>query len=179
MRSLLLIFALTLAGLTASIAPSRAEPVIVTVTGEVGKTNRGAFEPFGDALFDANGLEFERAYGFTRSELKALPQSRLTVRYDNWPREVTLSGPLLKDVLAAVEAGGDTVLVRAVDGYAPEFSRADIEAGQFVLALEADGTALATGGRGPAWLVFPPSAGEGEAASDDGLTWAVFHIEVQ
>lgn len=177
MRKLQIFVLFILASLAAVTVGVRAEPVILTVTGEIGKTNRGPFDAFHDILFDSLGIEFTGAYAFTRADLLALPQAKLTVRYDNWPAEVSVTGPLLKDVLATVEARGDTILVRALDGYAPEFQRSDVEAGEYVLALEADGAPLALGGRGPVWLVFPPA--EGGAESDDGLTWAAFHIEVQ
>jgi hypothetical protein len=180
MRSLTLLFALVL-----SLAPlqavtkASAEPAILTVTGGIGKTNRGPFDAFGDALFAKLEVQFERAYALTYADLKALPQVALTVKYDNWPSEVEVSGPLLSDVLDLTGAEGATVIVRAVDGYAPEFDREDIDGGQFVLAIDWAGKPLSVGGRGPVWLVFPPDSMEDQPETDDGLTWAAFHVEVR
>lgn len=162
------------------VAPAaHADQPILTVTGDIGKSNRGAFDPFADALFGKFELTFDKAYVLTYDDLKALPQTTLSVRYANWPAEVDASGPLLKDVLALIEARGDTVIVRAVDGYAPEFSRQDVDNGQFVLALDADGKPLAIGGRGPVWLVYPPGSIDDQPETDDGLTWAAFHVEIR
>jgi hypothetical protein len=158
--------------------PVRAEgPVAVTVTGAIDATNRGPFDPFADALFAALDLSFERAYAFTRAELAALPQHELTAQYPNWPGPVTVRGPMLADVLDSVGATGTQIAVRAMDGYAPSFTRAQIDG--FVLALSRDGTPLALGGRGPAWLVIPPERHPMQPVEDDSLlTWGVVHIAV-
>lgn len=160
-------------------SPVLADQPILTITGKIEKQNRGPFDPFSDALFQTLDVQFDSAYQFTYDELKALPQTSLSVRYENWPNEVSVSGPLLTDVLAVVEPSGETVTVRAIDGYAPEFSVSEIKAGQFVLALDAEGAPLSVGGRGPVWLVFPPDTLDGQPATDDHLTWAAFHIEVR
>src|SRR5690554_5113912 len=96
-------------------SPAVAEPALLTLTGEIGKQNRGPSDAFADALFDKLGITFESGYQFTYGELKALPQVTISVSYENWPGEVSVSGPLLKDVLAAADAKGESVTVRAVD----------------------------------------------------------------
>lgn len=150
---------------------------MVTVTGAIETTNRPAFDPFADALFQVLGVTFDRAYAFSRAELRTLPQQTLEVRYPNWPRSVTVAGPKLSNVLAAAGASGQEVLVQAVDGYAPSFALDDIAA--FVLAIDADGQPLAVGGRGPVWLVYPRASDPvDDGASDAGLVWAMFHIGV-
>lgn len=158
---------------------ARAEGAVVTVTGNVVETNRSAFDPFADALFNALQIKFDKAHAFSREDLRKLPQQSLRAKYPNWPAEVEVKGPSLKDVLAAAGADGDRVIVRAVDGYAPEFKMADVRAGAFVLALEAGGMPLSIGGRGPLWLVFPPKSYLDQPDDDGGLAWAVFHIEVR
>ena len=112
-------------------------------------------------------------------QLKKLPQHQIEIRYPKWPRAVSVSGPLLKDILQETGWKGETIIVRGVDGYAPEFSRSDVESGQFVMALEAEGRPLSIGGRGPVWLVFPPHSYIDQDDSDSGLAWAVFNIEVR
>ncbi|NQW10722.1 MAG: hypothetical protein HQ481_12680 [Alphaproteobacteria bacterium] len=157
----------------------QGEPVLLTVTGAIKTTNRGPFDPFRDSLFETLKETFKAAFAFDRAALLALPQATITTKYPNWPTKVTARGPLLKDVLAAVGADGNRVRVQALDGYAPEFTMADITAGTVVLALEADGQPLSIGGRGPLWLVFPPNSIAGQSTEDDsGLAWAVFHLAV-
>ena len=153
------------------------KPVILTLTGALGKSNRPPFDGFKDILFAHLGESFEKAYQFSREDLLALPQAEITVKYPNWPRSVTAKGPRLNDVLAEAEAGGTKVVVQAVDGYAPQFDRDKVAQGQFILALEVDGAPLAMGGHGPLWLVYPPASQDVE--DDAGLAWAVFHIALR
>jgi len=180
MRRIVLALAVATLVLFRAPGPTWADgPVVLTVTGQIASTNRGPFDPFSDALFGVVGEEFERAHAFTRAALDALPQETVTVGYPNWPAPVTVTGPTLASVLDAAGAEGSEVLVQAVDGYAPSFSIAEVRAGNFVLATSIGGAPLAIGGRGPAWLVFPPGSYEGQTAEDDsGLAWAVFHIKV-
>lgn len=156
------------------------EPTVVTLTGSIGATNRGAYDPFTDATFRVHGIEFAAAYAFTRAELRALPQQTVTVQYPDWPRPVAVSGPTLADILSKVEAAGQTVHVQALDGYAVSFDRDAVSGPEAVLALDANGDPLAIGGRGPAWLVYPPGSIEGHTDDGDaGLVWSVFHIRVE
>ena len=154
------------------------EPAILTITGEIDRTNRPPFDAFRDALFGALDEPFQKAYAFSRADLLALPQVELTVSYPTWPAPVIVTGPLLADVLATVGATGDTVLAQAVDGYSPSLKLSELGDAPVVLALEADGAPLPIGGRGPVWLVYPSDA-KGSAAEDDsGLPWALFHLKV-
>lgn len=157
-----------------------AGPDLVTVSGAVSKPDRPTFNAFRDAAFAVQGVDFEAAKAFDWDELTALPQASLTTSYANWPGPVTVQGPLLRDVLAAAGARGETVTVSAVDGYSATFPMAEVQARDMVLALEADGAPLALGGRGPAWLVFAPGSVKGYPGTDDaGLVWAVTHIAVK
>jgi len=165
--------------LVVTLSPAMSDGAVLTVTGAIERTNRAPSDPFTDVLFARLEVSFGKAYAFTREELASLPQAELSVVYPDWPGPVTVRGPLLSDVLKHVGARGQKLWVRAVDGYAPEFSLADIEAGRFVLAIEAGGTPLGIGGRGPVWLVFPPASYEGQPEDDGGLTWAAFHIAVE
>ena len=164
----------------ASAAADRGGAILL-VTGDITETNRPPFDPFNDALLNVLGEKFEKARSFTAAELRELPQTEITLRYPNWPRDVTLRGPLLADVLKKVGARGSVVGAQAIDGYAPEFDLSDIEGSPFVLALEADGQPLSIGGHGPIWLVFPPGAADGGASVEDdsNVPWAVFHLKVK
>lgn len=177
-----LVFALLLAvGCLSTLAEALAagaEPVILTVTGNVAHPNRGALDPFEDAVFAHLDAKFDKGFTFTLSDLQSLPQKTVTAKYEDWPREVTASGPLLADVLKAASAEGQRILVQAVDGYAPEFTAGDVARGKMILALEAEGKPLALGGRGPLWLIGPPDSFEGQQG-EDGLAFAVIRIDVQ
>jgi len=45
-------------------APRPEGPVVLTIVGDVGRTNRGPFDPFADKLMDVQGARFERAMAF-------------------------------------------------------------------------------------------------------------------
>ena len=142
------------------------DPVVLTVTGNVAKPNRGPLDPF------------EKGFTFTLSELKALPQRTVKVRYPDWPREVSATGPAISEVLKVASAEGKKILVQAIDGYAPEFTAEDVARDKMILALSADGKALGFGGRGPLWLLGPPDSFAGQEG-DGGLAWSVVRIDVQ
>lgn len=155
-----------------------ADGPVLTVSGQISKTNRGAVDSFSDVLFSKLDVQFDSAYEFSLDDLHALPQKTLKTAYPDWPGEVEVSGPTLGDVLSHVGATGKVVSVRAVDGYAPEFTLADINADTFILATRANGKTLGMGGRGPIWLVFAPGSYEDQSETDSGLTWAAIHLEV-
>jgi hypothetical protein len=178
LRHLFLALSVALAGLLAAPEVRAAEPVVVTVTGNIATPNRGAVDPFADPVFAHLEVKFDKGFTFTLGELKALPQRSVTVRYKEWPREVTASGPGLADVLKAAGASGKKILVQAVDGYAPEFTDADIARDKLILALEADGKPLPMGGRGPLWLLGPPDSFAGQE-DEEGFAYAVIRIDVQ
>lgn len=156
-----------------------AETVLVTVTGAIDRPNRDGRDDFADALFVVHDIAFDKARAFSRLDLAALGQHAATVTYDAWPRAVKVRGPRLADVLrAAGAATTGSVQVQALDGYSYTFPMEMVErTPDMILAIEADGRPLAIGGRGPAWLVFPPGLLPGQD-KDDGLVWAVFHLRV-
>ena len=155
-----------------------AEPVVLTVTGNVEKPNRGPLDPFDDVVFAHLEVEFDKGFTFTLSDLKSLPQRTVKVRYAEWPREVEASGPAISDVLKAASAEGKKILVQAIDGYAPEFTGEDIARDKMILALTADGKALGFGGRGPLWLLGPVDSFAGQDG-EGGFAFAVVRIDVQ
>lgn len=155
-----------------------AEPVVLTVTGNVEKPNRGPLDAFEDAVFSHLDVKFDKGFTFTLSDLKALPQKTVKVRYPDWPREIEASGPSVVDVLKAASAEGKKILVQANDGYAPEFAGEDISKDKMILALSADGKALGLGGRGPLWLLGPTGSFTGQQG-EEGFAFAVVRIDVQ
>lgn len=174
-------FAIILAAAPDAGAQDAGDPVIVTVTGAIDNTNRGRFNAETDVFFNFHDLDFENAHAFTRSDLAALGMHEITLAYEEeWTGERTFRGPAVADVLAAAGATGDTVTLRALDGYGLELDRAMLEGGNFILALESDGEALGIGGFGPSWLVYPREDWTHETiAANSGLIWSVFHIDVE
>lgn len=178
MRKVFLAVVAMLAAAVATPVVQAAEPVVLTVTGNVAAPNRGAMDPFEDPVFAHLEAKFEKGFTFTLAELKALPQRSVTVRYKDWPRDVTATGPGIAAVLKAAQAEGKKVLVQAVDGYAPEFTAEDIAKDRMILALEADGKPLALGSRGPLWLLGPTDSFTGQEG-EEGFAFAVIRIDVQ
>src|SRR5688572_30222071 len=109
------------AGTALAAAPAASrQPTLLTVSGAVGKTNRGAFDPVIDQMMGKHGIKFDKAFAFDAAALAKLPAVTIkpTLEYD--AKEHTLRGPLLTSVLAAagVAAGSAVQLgLRAVDGY--------------------------------------------------------------
>jgi hypothetical protein len=96
-------------------------PALLTITGDIKRSNRGPLDPVRDQLMFKQKLAFTRAFALDFAAIAALPVQtiRPTLEYDGKPH--TLRGPLLLDVLALASARpGDNskLLLRAVDGYA-------------------------------------------------------------
>jgi hypothetical protein len=160
-------------------AGSADNAIILTVTGEIGATNRGPLDEFQDVFLGHKGVKFDKAFEFSRASLNALGEQEVQIKRANWPALVTLRGPRLKDVLAAVKAQGNTVVLTALDGYESKFPVSGLRSDKVLLATEADGKPLSIGGHGPVWLVFPEGAVPGDDTSGDaGLAWSIYHIAV-
>lgn len=154
-------------------------PVILTVSGEIGNSNRGPVDPFSDRFAAFHDLKFDRAYAFDREALRALGRHEVTLKRPDWPAAHRFSGPLLADVLDAAGAQGARVHALALDGYAADLDRAEIARQGALLALDMDGRPLGIGDLGPAWIVLPPDPATGALSEDDAAwVWGVWHIRV-
>lgn len=161
-----------------------AGPTLLTVTGAIGRGNRGPLDPVPDQMMKKQGLTFDRAYIFDHAALTALPATtiRPTVEYDG--RSHTLRGPLLTEVLrTAGVQDASRVVLRAIDGYAAEMPLADARKYRFIVATEIDGKPLAIGGLGPTWAVFDADRFADVAAKPIAerfalCPWGMYHIEV-
>ena len=173
-----------LAGLAALMllaAPAAAQDgsgIVLTVTGDIGTTNRGAFDPFHDGFLKYHEAKFDKAFEFDRAALAALPRQEITANADGWPAAVKLAGPKLADVLAAAGATDKAITVYAMDGYGANMSTGQIAANDWVLAIDADGKPLGIGGRGPLWLAYDTGAGKATTEEEGAWVWSVFHIAV-
>lgn len=191
-RRFLLLSALGLPAIHASASARNSAtpapgPAVLTVTGAIGRSNRGPRDKVLDQLMSKHGVEFERAFSFDLPALAALAQRtiRPTLEYDAKPHR--LRGPLLIDVLktAGVSASRPASLtLRGIDGYSPTLALAEIAARDFIVATQIDGKALAIGGLGPLWAVyeperFPETAGKPLAERFAPCPWGLYHIGVE
>ena len=180
--------ALPLAGpAAASSLPAAPDgPALLTVTGNIARSNRGPFDPALDQMMHKHGVGFRQAWVFDAAALHALPAQTIkpTLEYDG--KQHSLRGPLLDDVLARAGArlGDKTVLVlRAVDGYNVELPLAQARARRFIVATHVDGKPMPLGGLGPLWAVYdadrvPDMVKLPLGQRFSACPWALYHIEV-
>ncbi|MGI9479957.1 MAG: hypothetical protein ACR2PI_24870 [Hyphomicrobiaceae bacterium] len=167
--------------LAISLVLLQAQPLLagdlLTVTGKIGATNRGAFDAFDDAFFKHHERTFKKAYAFDRAALKALPQHQVQAQVEGWPRAVRAAGPRLSDVLAMAKvAAGAKLSVMALDGYAAVFEPTDVASRDWIVAIEANGKPLGIGGRGPAWLMYDTAGKTIKADAEAKWVWSAFMI---
>ena len=165
--------------------PPRRSPVLLTLTGAVGKTNRGSLDPALDQMMAKQKIGFDKAYGFDFNQLSALPAVtiRPTLEYDN--KIHVLRGPLLTTVLKAAGAPSEsgTLTMHAVDGYAPTISVADARKYRFIIATSLDGRPMPLGGLGPLWALYEADRFADMASKpvDQRFAlcpWALYHIAI-
>jgi hypothetical protein len=164
--------------------PSRKSPGLLTLSGAIGKANRGPVDPALDQLLVKHGVKFDKAHVFDAEALHRLPAVRIrpTLEYD--AKVHSLTGPLLSSVLEAAGVTGDAMLaLRAVDGYVVPLRLADARSYRMIVATEIDGDPLSLGGLGPQWAVY--EADSLPAFKDKPLKerfalcpWGLYSIEV-
>ena len=161
-------------------------PALLTVTGLIGKGNRGALDPALDQMMAKQKISFAKAFVFDFSALTALAKVSIkpTLEYDNKPH--TLAGPLLSDVVQAAgsPSQGTRLLLRAIDGYNIMMSLADAKKYRFIVATHLDGHPMPLGGLGPLWAIYDADRFSDMAVKPVtqrfGLCpWALYHIDVQ
>ena len=140
-----------LPSLNASAAgPTRKSPGLLTVSGAVGKTNRGPVDPALDQLMAKHGVKFDKAFVFDAEALHSLPVVRIkpTLEYD--AKVHALAGPLLTSVMEAAGVAADAMLaLRAVDGYVVPLRMADARSYRMIVATEIDGGPSPPSASGP------------------------------
>ena len=168
-------------------AAKPAGPALLTVTGAIGRANRGPLDPALDQMMYKQKLRFDRGYTFDFAALLTMPSHTIqpTLEYDNRPH--TLRGPSLEEVLkttGAPDVASTRLLLRAVDGYAVPISLADARKYRFIVATHLDGQPMPLGGLGPLWAVydadrFPEMRAKPVNTRFALCPWALYHIEVQ
>ena len=111
--------------------------VVLTISGTLAKPNHGK-----DAIFSMEMLE-------------KLPQRSFTTKTPWYPKAVTFTGPLLRDVLAAAGASGKQISARALDDYKTLLPMSDAQNFDVILARQIDGKNLTIREKGPLFIVFP------------------------
>lgn len=138
-------------------AAAASGPALLTLSGAVGKTNRGALDTALDQMMIKHGIKFDKAFAFDAAALRRLPTVSIkpTLEYDAKAHE--LSGPLLTIVLEAAGVAGASpieVNLRALDGYNVALPLADVRRYGMIVATHLDGAPLGLGGLGPQWAVY-------------------------
>lgn len=169
----------------AAAAPARG-PALLTLTGAVGKVNRGPFDPALDQMMHKQNISFDKACTFDTAALASLPQHAIkpTLQYDG--KVHALSGPRLIDVLQAAGAtlqDHTPLLLRAVDGYAVALTPGQARAQGFIVATHLDGRPMPLGGLGPLWAVYdadrlPEMAAKPLGERFAACPWALYHIAI-
>ena len=111
--------------------------VILTVTGKIGETNA------------------ERQAQFDLAMLEALPQHSFTTQtpWENGP--IKFTGPLLRDVLAAVKAQGSQLKAVALNDYRITIPVDDTRRFDIVLAHRMNDQLIPVRTRGPLFIIYP------------------------
>jgi hypothetical protein len=167
--------------------PTLRGPVLLTVSGPIGRGNRGAIDGALDQMMAKQKIVFTHAHVWDFAALAALPARtiRPTLEYDNQAH--TLKGPALMDVMSAcgVKISDKTAFfVRAVDGYAAQLPAAEATRRRFIVATHLDGRPMALGGLGPLWVVYDADRFADMAAKPvnerfGSCPWATYHIEIK
>jgi len=155
-------------------------PVVLTVVGDVGQTNRGPFDADTDKFFGFHELSFQRAAAFDRAMLERLGRQTVQIGGPVLGASYEVSGPRLADVLAAAGAAAGGVAVLALDGFRADVPASSLAAQDWIVGIEANGQPLGLGDRGPAWILFAPKDANGVAThNEEGQwPWAAFAIIV-
>lgn len=113
------------------------DKAVLTVSGKIASKNKGA-----TAVFDM-------------AMIQKLPQQTFTTKtpWDNQP--VKFSGPLLRDVLAAVKASGTNIRAVALNDYKISIPVEDANKFGVIVAHRMNDQAIPVRTKGPLFIVYP------------------------
>jgi hypothetical protein len=139
--ALALLLAVAPAGAAPDALPAPTGEVLLTVGGDIARTNGDGIARFDDAM------------------LATLPQVSFTTS-TIWTKDrvITFTGPTLSAILEAVGAEAGTVRARAVNDYVVEFATGEIGSEAPVVARLIDGARFGLRENGPLWVVYPYDA---------------------
>lgn len=130
-------FALAATATRTAAQPSPEGPAVLSLTGRIGLRNT------------PQGFDFDMA------ALAALPQHALRTRTPWHPGAPTFTGPLLRTVLAHVQAQGRTLLASALNDYRVEIPATDAQDWDVIIARLQDGRPMRVRERGPLFVIYP------------------------
>ena len=152
-------------------------PVVLTIAGNAAKTNRPSYDERRDVFFAFHERSFDAAFTFDLAMLDSLGKKEVHIEYENWPEPMSLSGPLLEDVLETAGCAPGPLATLALDGYATTITGEKRRAHEWIVVTRANGRRLAIGGRGPLWLVYdPPGDRPALREESENWPWAVFFV---
>jgi len=141
--------------------------------------------PQGRVILSVGGRIAQRNAGeqaeFDMAMLAALPQHSFSTRTPWYPQARKFTGPLLRDVLAAVGASGQTLRAVALNDYKVELPVEDCQRWPVLLARLLDDQPMAVRDKGPLFIIYPFD-------SDDALrseryysrsAWQLKRLEVE
>lgn len=143
--------------------PQPTGEAVLTVEGAVANTNRAGAAVFDRGMLQGLGLRTLRT-GTT------------------WTEGVTtFEGVLVRDVLKAAGAEGETVVAQALNDYRIDIPRSDFQDYDVLLAMRMDGKDLTARDKGPLWIVYPrddhPELQNGR--SDHRWVWQLNALRVE
>ena len=152
--------------------------VLLTIAGDIERSNRGAIDLKLDGIFKFHEIKFDHAFAFDRAMLEALPQVEFTAQLPEGHERAVFKGPRLEAVLEmAGAAGAASLTTTALDGYVTELTAKDIGSGSWILVLSRNGQPFGIGGFGPVMLMQKPKSPKVDEAAQ--WPWALFYIAVK
>lgn len=136
--------------------PEATGRVVLTIEGRIA----------GDAPVD---LDF--------AALETLPAHVLRTTTNWTDGDQVFEGVLLRDLLAAVGAEGDTLLLTALNDYRIKMPAADASDIDVILAYRQNGGRMSVREKGPLWIIYPDTDPIPEAQTR--MVWQLRRIEVQ
>jgi hypothetical protein len=112
-------------------------PVVLTISGRVGKPNAG------------NAAQFDMVM------LERLPQHSFSTRTPWYPQARKFTGPLLRDVLAACGAEGSNLRAFALNDYRVDLPFEDAQRFDVLVARLLDDKPMAVRDKGPLFIIYP------------------------
>lgn len=117
--------------------PPASGPVVLTVTGDIARTNAGPAAEFDLAMLEALA-------------------TRETVTQTPWYDGIrSFSGPLMSAVMEAVGARGEALRVIAINDYAVDIPVTDGMDWPVIFATRIDGRPLSVRDKGPLFVIYP------------------------
>lgn len=140
-----------------------AGEIVLTMTGNIGLTNRDGLAVFDQAMLDT---------------LPATVLETSTVVTDGLKR---FDGFLMRDLLDHVGAEGEIVTARALNDYVIDIPMADFERFDVLVATHMDGERLLPSDKGPLWIVYPRDAHAElqDIRYDYRWVWQLVELEVR